>query len=77
MAKQELIFDSSGNSTIITMKELKRQKHRIKRTEKKNERSESLYHKEQHVLCVHLSNLSTPAICHSEGKITFAVRVKV
>lgn len=35
MAKQELIFDSSGNSTIITMKELKRQKHRIKRTEKK------------------------------------------
>lgn len=34
MAKQELIFDSSGNSTIITMRELKRQKHRIKRTEK-------------------------------------------
>ena len=35
MAKQELIFDSSGNSIIITMKELKRKKHSIKKTEKK------------------------------------------
>ena len=49
----------------------------ITQVEKKNERRESLYHKEQHVLCVHLSNLSTCAICHSEGKITFGVRVKV
>ena len=49
----------------------------ITQVEKQNERRESLYHKEQHVLCVHLSNLSTCAICHSEGKITFGVRVKV
>ena len=38
MAKEELIFDSSGNSIIITMKELKRQKHRIKKKQKKNKR---------------------------------------